>query len=389
MYNFDDIANRRNTYSYKWDVKENELPMWVADMDFKCLPEISLAIKKRLEIGAFGYSYTPDEYYEAFISFWKRRHNVLYKREDMVFSTGVVPSLSSSVRALSKEDDGVIIFTPVYNIFFNSIRNNKRRIIECPLIYKNDYYEIDFDLFSQLAKDKKNTLLIFCNPGNPVGRIWTKEELERVAKIAYDNGIIIVSDEIHADIARSDMSYIPFYSLSDIAKNNSISLISATKCFNMAGIQASAAISHNKEILKKFDRDLNTSECAEGNFFSFEATIAALNNGDIWLNELNQYIDNNFLYLEEYINKNLPKLKLTKREATYLEWINIKAYSNDSVKFRDFIRKRTGLYLSDGREYGEAGEGFLRINLATSKKNLIDGLDRLNKAIKIWENENN
>ena len=388
MYNFDELAKRRNTYSYKWDVKDNELPMWVADMDFNCLPEISEAIKKRLEINAFGYSYTPEEYYEAFISFWKRRHNVEYKRDEMVFSTGVVPSLSSAVRALSNIDDGVIIFTPVYNIFFNSIRNNKRRIIECPLIYKDNRYEIDYELFSKYAKDNKNTLLIFCNPGNPVGRIWTRDEMERVAKIAYDNNVIIVSDEIHADIVRSDLSYIPFYSLSDIAKNNSLSLISATKCFNMAGVQASLALSANKEILKKFDRDLNTSECAEGNFFCFEATIAALNNGDNWLNELNLYIDNNFKYLEDYLNKYLPKLKLTKREATYLAWVNISAYSNDSLKFRDFIREKTGLFVSDGVEYGASGEGFIRINLATSLSNVKDGLLRLSNGIKIWEEIN-
>ena len=387
MYNFDDVAKRRNTYSYKWDVRDNELPMWVADMDFNCLPEISLAIKKRLEINAFGYSYTPEEYYEAFISFWKRRHNVSFKRDEMVFSTGVVPSLSSSVRALTKEGDGVIIFTPVYNIFFNSIRNNKRRIIECPLIYKNDTYEIDYDLFNKIAKDEKNTMLIFCNPGNPVGRIWTKDEMDKVAKIANENNIIIISDEIHADIVKSGKSYIPFYSVSDIARKISLSLISATKCFNMAGIQASVALSSNQEILKKFDRDLNTSECAEGNFFCFEATISALNNGDRWLDELNLYIDNNFNYLEDYLKKNLPNLKLVKREATYLAWINISYYSNDSVKFRDYIREKTGLYVSDGAEYGEAGEGFLRINLATSKANVIDGLNRLSTGIKLWEDK--
>lgn len=387
MYNFDDLALRRNTYSYKWNVKENELPMWVADMDFKVLDEITLAIKNRLDIKAYGYSYTPDEYYEAFIDFWKRRHNVEFKKEEMVFSTGVVPSLSSAVRSLSNVSDGVIIFTPVYNIFFNSIINNKREIIECPLIYNDGYYEIDFELFEKLAKDEKNTLLILCNPANPVGRIWSKEELEMVAKIAKENNIIVVSDEIHADIVEDGYGYIPFYNVSDIARDISLNLISATKCFNMAGIQASVALSHNKDILKKFDRDLNTSECAEGNFFSFEATIAALNNGDLWLKELNQYIDLNFEYLNEFIEKELPKLKVTKRKATYLAWINIKEYSNDSLEFTKFIREKTGLFISDGIEYGRAGEGFVRINLATSKKNVIDGLNRLKKGIELYSSK--
>lgn len=384
MYDFDTLAKRRNTYSYKWNVKENELPMWVADMDFKVLDDIKLAIEERLEIGAFGYSYTPDEFYDAFINFWDRNHNVKFKKEEMVFSTGVVPSLSSAVRSLSNIGDGVIIFTPVYNIFFNSIRNNKRDIIECPLIYKDNRYEIDYELFNKLAKNPKNTLLIFCNPGNPVGRIWTKDELEKVSKIAYDNNILIVSDEIHADIVKTGLKYVPFYSLSDMANNISISLLSATKCFNMAGIQASVALSKNKEILKKFDRDLNTSECAEGNFFSFAATIAALNKGDLWLRELNQYIDINFDILNEFIKNELPALKVIKREATYLAWIDIKAYSNDSVLFTKFIREKTGLFISDGREYGNSGEGFVRINLATNHENVKDGLNRLKKGIELF-----
>ena len=385
MYDFDNTANRRNTYSLKWDVKENELPMWVADMDFRCAPEIFEAINERLSIGALGYSNTPNSYFEAFKAFWERRHNVSYNIKDMVFSTGVVPSLSSAVRALTNIGDGVIILTPVYNIFFNSIRNNKRNFIECPLIYNsNGTYDIDFEAFELVAQDKNNTMLIFCNPGNPTGRIWTKDELIRIGDICKKNNITVVSDEIHCDIIKEGEKYIPFYSVNDVCKDISLTLISATKCFNMAGIQASLALSSNKEILRRFNRQLNTDECAEGNFICYGATIAALNKGEAWLNEMNKYVDNNFKLLEEFL-KDYPELVLTKRSATYLAWLNISKLTNESEKFTKFLRDKTGLFITEGDEYGKSGKGFVRINLATSKANLLDGLNRFKIGVKLWK----
>lgn len=385
MYDFDNTANRRNTYSLKWDVKENELPMWVADMDFRCAPEIFEAINERLSIGALGYSNTPNSYFEAFKAFWERRHNVSYNIKDMVFSTGVVPSLSSAVRALTNIGDGVIILTPVYNIFFNSIRNNKRNFIECPLIYNsNGTYDIDFEAFELVAQDKNNTMLIFCNPGNPTGRIWTKDELIRIGDICKKNNITVVSDEIHCDIIKEGEKYIPFYSVNDVCKDISLTLISATKCFNMAGIQASLALSSNKEILRRFNRQLNTDECAEGNFICYGATIAALNKGEAWLNEMNKYVDNNFKLLEEFL-KDYPELVLTKRSATYLAWLNISKLTNESEEFTKFLRDKTGLFITEGDEYGKSGKGFVRINLATSKANLLDGLNRFKIGVKLWK----
>ncbi|MCR5113848.1 MAG: PatB family C-S lyase [Acholeplasmatales bacterium] len=385
MYDFDNTANRRNTYSLKWDVKENELPMWVADMDFRCAPEIFEAINERLSIGALGYSNTPNSYFEAYKAFWERRHNVSYNIEDMVFSTGVVPSLSSAVRALTNIGDGVIILTPVYNIFFNSIRNNKRNIIECPLIYNsNGTYDIDFEAFELVAQDKNNTMLIFCNPGNPTGRIWTKDELIRIGDICKKNNITVVSDEIHCDIIKEGEEYIPFYSVNDVCKDISLTLISATKCFNMAGIQASLALSSNKEILRRFNRQLNTDECAEGNFICYGATIAALNKGEAWLNEMNKYVDNNFKLLEEFL-KDYPELVLTKRSATYLAWLNISKITNESEEFTKFLRDKTGLFITEGDEYGKSGKGFVRINLATSKANILDGLNRFKIGVKLWK----
>ncbi len=381
MYNFDDIAKRRNTYSLKWDVKDNELPMWVADMDFKCCDVITKAIKDRADIGAYGYSDVPDEYFDSYISFWRDRHNVILEKKDMIFSLGVVPSLSTAVRSLTKVAERVVILTPVYNIFFNSIYNNGRYIIEIPLDYKNGEYNINYSALEEELKNPQTTLLILCNPHNPVGRIWTSEELTRIGHLCNKNNVTIVSDEIHCDIVRENKSYTSFYSLDDECKNNSVVLLSATKCFNMAGIHSSIAVIHNRVLRHKFNRELNNSECAEGNFFSFEPVIAALNEGRVWLDEVNKYIDNNFKYYYDFIKNNIPDAKAIKEDATYLAWLDISNITEDDIELQKFIREDTGLYVTEGSEYGKAGKGFLRINLATSLENVQNGLKRLKKGI--------
>ena len=381
MYNFDDIANRRNTYSLKWDVKDNELPMWVADMDFKCCDVITKAIKDRADIGAYGYSDIPDEYFDSYVSFWRDRHNVILEKKDMIFSLGVVPSLSASVRALTNVAERVVILTPVYNIFFNSIYNNGRYIIEIPLEYKNNEYSIDYSKLEEELKNPQTTLLILCNPHNPVGKIWTKEELTKIGHLCINNNVTIVSDEIHCDITRNNKNYTSFYSLDDECKNNSVVLLSATKCFNMAGVHSSIAVIHNRRLYNKFNRELNNSECAEGNFFSFAPVIAALNDGREWLKELNEYIDGNFEYYYDFIKNSIPLAKTIKEDATYLAWLDVSAITDDDRELQAFIRENTGLYVSDGSEYGKAGKGFLRINLATSRENVQEGLKRLKKGI--------
>ncbi len=385
MYDFDDIAERRNTDSLKWNVKEHELPMWVADMDFKAPECIKNIILERLNVCAYGYSDVPEEYYNAFISFWQDKHNVSFDRDDMIFSTGVVPSLSSAVRALTNVAERVVILTPVYNIFFNSIYNNGRNIVEIPLLYNDGKYSVDYNSLENELKNPQATMLIMCNPHNPVGVIWSKEELAKIGHLCAINNVIVVSDEIHSDISRNNMNYNSFYDINDECKNNSIVLISASKAFNLAGFQASVAVIHNRKIYNKFNRELNTSECAEGNFFSFYASIAALNEGRDWLNEVNLYIDKNFEYYYDFINKNIKNVKTIKEEATYLAWLDVRDITIDDIKLSKYIRETTGLYISSGSSYGKSGRGFLRINLATSKKNVIDGLNRLKEGIELFQ----
>ena len=386
MYDFDNIAERRNTGSLKWDVKENELPMWVADMDFKAPECIRKIIEERLEVCAYGYSDVPEEYYDSYIKFWNDKHKVLFDRNDMIFSTGVVPSLSASVRALTNVAERVVILTPVYNIFFNSIYNNGRNIIEIPLLLNDGKYSIDYASLENELKNPQTTMLIMCNPHNPVGVIWSKEELAKIGHLCAINDVVVVSDEIHSDITRNNMNYNSFYGINDECKNNSIVLVSASKAFNLAGFQASMAVIHNRKLYNKFNRELNTSECAEGNFFSFYASIAAFNEGREWLNELNLYIDKNFEYYYDFIKNNIKNAKTIKEEATYLAWLDVRDITMDDIKLSKFIRERTGLYISAGSSYGKSGRGFLRINLATSKKNVIDGLNRLKKGIELFSN---
>ena len=386
MYDFDNIAERRNTGSLKWDVKENELPMWVADMDFKAPECIRRIIEERLDVCAYGYSDVPEEYYDSYIKFWNDKHKVLFDRNDMIFSTGVVPSLSASVRALTNVAERVVILTPVYNIFFNSIYNNGRNIIEIPLLLNDGKYSIDYDSLENELKNPQTTMLIMCNPHNPVGVIWSKEELAKIGHLCAINDVVVLSDEIHSDITRNNMNYNSFYGINDECKNNSIVLVSASKAFNLAGFQASMAVIHNRKLYNKFNRELNTSECAEGNFFSFYASIAAFNEGREWLNELNLYIDKNFEYYYDFIKNNIKNAKTIKEEATYLAWLDVRDITMDDIKLSKFIREKTGLYISAGSSYGKSGRGFLRINLATSKKNVIDGLNRLKKGIDLFLN---
>ena len=360
--------------------------MWVADMDFKAPECIRRIIEERLDVCAYGYSDVPEEYYDSYIKFWNDKHKVLFDRNDMIFSTGVVPSLSASVRALTNVAERVVILTPVYNIFFNSIYNNGRNIIEIPLLLNDGKYSIDYDSLENELKNPQTTMLIMCNPHNPVGVIWSKEELAKIGHLCAINDVVVLSDEIHSDITRNNMNYNSFYGINDECKNNSIVLVSASKAFNLAGFQASMAVIHNRKLYNKFNRELNTSECAEGNFFSFYASIAAFNEGREWLNELNLYIDKNFEYYYDFIKNNIKNVKTIKEEATYLAWLDVRDITMDDIKLSKFIREKTGLYISAGSSYGKSGRGFLRINLATSKKNVIDGLNRLKKGIDLFLN---
>ena len=377
---FDEIVDRSNTGSLKWDVNKGELPMWVADMDFRTAPCITEAFVKRAEHGIYGYTLITDEWYEAYMSWWKNRHGFAIERDWLVFCTGVVPAISSIVRKLTTVGENVVVMTPVYNIFFNSIINNGRKVLESKLIYKDREYSIDYDDLNSKLADSQTTMLLLCNPHNPIGKIWDRDTLQRIGQMCADNNVLVVSDEIHCDIVKPGLGYIPFASVSDVCRDNSITCVSPTKAFNIAGIQTAAVIVPNRNIRAKVDRGLNTDEVAEPNVFAQIAPIAAFGKGGSWLDELNAYLWENRVYAEEFISREIPSLFTVKGEATYLLWIDCTQMSGLPQRLGRYVRETSGLYLSDGRAYRN-GEGFLRMNLACPRVLLEDGLKRLKKSM--------
>lgn len=380
-YDFDSLVDRRNTNSYKYDVEDNILPMWVADMDFKCAPKIIEALEKRVQHGIFGYSIVPNSWYYAYINWWDRRHNFKMSKDWLIFVSGVVPAISSIVRRLTLPAEKVLIQTPVYNIFFNSIINNGRYVAENPLVYQNGTYEIDFIDLEKKLQDPQVTLMILCNPHNPVGKIYNKEELDKIGKLAYKYHVVVVSDEIHCDITSPNYHYIPFASFSKTNLDNSITCLSASKAFNLAGLQSAAVCIPNKALFNKVNRGLNNDEIAEPNAFAIIGTITAFNECEDYLEEMCSYIEKNRKIVQKYLNDFIPEIKLVNSQATYLLWLDCSALNIDADTLQSFIKEKTGLYLCSGLEYGIPGKYFLRMNIACSVKILKDGLNRLLKAI--------
>ena len=381
MYNFDKLTNRFNTLSIKWDIKDNELPMWVADMDFETAPEIIEALKDRVNHGIYGYTDVSSDWYNSISNWWKTRHNLDLKPEWLMFCTGVVPAISSIVRKITSVAENVVLQTPVYNIFFNSIYNNGRNILESPLIYKDGTYSIDFIDLEEKLKNPQTTLMILCNPHNPIGKIWDKDTLAKIGHLCKKHNVVVLSDEIHCDLTDPDKEYIPFSSVNEECMNNSITCIAPTKTFNLAGLQTSAIFVPNKELRHKVNRGINTDEVAEPNCFAVNAAIAAFTKGEPWLNELRKYIYENKEIVKKYLNENLKDIYLVPSEATYLLWLDCSKVTNDSKELTSFIRKETGLFLSNGTQYGNTGKTFIRMNIACPKERLLDGLNRFKNGI--------
>ena len=380
-YNFDEIAKRENTYSLKYDETKVESPMWVADMDFKTYPGVIKAIEERTKIGAYGYSLIPDEYFDTIISWWKRRHNVTFNKEWMIFSSGVVCSLSSIVRKLTSVGENVLIQSPCYNIFYNSIINNGRNIVSNDLVYENGEYHIDFIDLDRKLSNPQTSMMILCNPHNPIGKIWTKEELEQIGFLAKKHNVIVVSDEIHCDFVSPSLHYVPFYSVNETNRDISITLVSPGKTFNLAGLHTSCAIVKNPYLRHKVWRGLNTDEVAEPNFFAIASSIGAYKDGDEWVDELNEYIYENKKIFTEMLNKEVPFIHVVPSNATYLLWVDISSLHLDSVSFTKYLLETVSLRVSDGLEYGHNGDNFIRVNLATNKENVIIGANKLIQAI--------
>ena len=380
-YDFDTVVDRRNTGSLKWDVKDGELPMWVADMDFMTAPEIREALLDRVKHGVFGYNVVTRDWYDAIEHWWDKRHGFKIEDEWLIFCTGVVPAISSIVRKLTDVGDNVLIQPPVYNIFYNSVLNNGRKVLECPLVFDKHRYYIDFeDLESKLSL-QKTTLMILCNPHNPIGKIWDAQTLAKIGELCEKYNVTVVSDEIHCDLTDPGKSYVPFASVSEVCRDISVTCMAPTKAFNIAGIQCAAVCAPNAKLRSLVDRGLNTDEVAEPNSFAITATVAAFTRGEKWLDALRQYIFENKKTATEFLNVNLPCVKPVLSEATYLMWLDCSEVSPDASKLADFARERTGLYVCSGEQYGISGKSFLRLNVACPKSVLVDGLNRLREAV--------
>ena len=386
-YNFDKIPNRRGTNSLKWDVDKKELPMWVADMDFETVPEVQEALVQRVAHGVYGYSIIPDEWAESYVNWWEKRHHFTMDPKKLIFTTGVIPALSSAVRKLTTPAENVLIQTPVYNNFFNSIRNNGRNAVENELIYDGKEYFVNWELLEKQLADPQTTLMILCNPQNPGGKIWDRETLARIGALCKENGVVVISDEIHCDITAPGKEYIPFASVDETCRDISVTCIAPTKTFNLAGLQTAAVYAENPLLHHRMWRRLNTDEVAEPNAFAIQAAIAAFTYGEEWLDEMREYVAGNKQYVTEFLQQHIPQIHAVAGDATYLMWLDCSRITESGRQLAKFIRKTSGLYVSGGNQYGAGGEKFLRLNVATSKALVEDGMQRLQESIEAWTKE--
>lgn len=378
-YDFDTITSRRGTNSYKWDslpADKDILPLWVADMDFRTAPAITEALARRVAHDIFGYVRVPDEYYTAVTRWFERRHHWTFRKEWMIYTSGVVPAVSAVIKALTEPGDGVVVQTPVYNCFFSSIRNNGCRVVTNPLIYEDGTYHIDFDDLERKVKEPGVKLLLLCNPHNPAGRVWTREELCRIGEICQRNNVTVLSDEIHCELVFSGHTYTPYASVSEEHLWNSVTCVSPSKSFNIAGLQIASIIARDETVRQRIDRAININEVCDVNPFGVEATIAAYNEGEDWLLELLDYLKANYDCLCAFFRTHLPEIPVTKLEGTYLVWTDCRALHLPSDILQTRLLETTGLWLNSGTMYGAEGEGFLRWNIACPRSVLQDALSR-------------
>ncbi|PTN09280.1 MalY/PatB family protein [Mangrovibacterium marinum] len=384
QYNFDEIIIRKESNSYKWDSNPapDILPLWVADMDFKTAPAIVEALARRVQHAVFGYAKVPDAYYKAVISWFKRRHNFTVEQDWILYTTGVVPAISAIILAMTTPGDKVLVQEPVYNCFFSSIRNNQCQAVSNDLIYKDVKYTIDFDDLERKAADPQVTLMLLCNPHNPAGRAWTKDELLRIGEICFRHDVLVVSDEIHCDLVYPGRTHIPFASLGQQFLENSVTCIAPSKSFNLAGLQVANIFAFDPEYRKRIDKAININEVCDINPFAVEGLIAAYTNPDSerWLDELKVYLLENYRLVEAFLAQNLPQFPLLPLEATYLVWINTAVLNKSSEELIQFMLESEHVWLNEGIVYGQAGEGFIRLNIACPRAVLQEGLGRIKKA---------
>lgn len=383
-YDFDEIIDRCGTNCVKWDGAENPdvLPMWVADMDFRTAPAIIEALSRRVDHGVFGYTRVPQSYYESITGWFARRHGWNIDNDWIIYTSGVVPALSAIIKALTVPGDKVLIQTPVYNCFFSSIRNNGCEIVESPLVYADNTYSIDFEDLERKVSDPKVKAMILCNPHNPAGRVWSRDELIRIGEICIRHDVVVIADEIHCELVMPGYEYTPFASISEEFSRHSVSCVSPSKAFNIAGLQIANIVCADAGRRAKIDRAININEVCDVNPFGVIALQAAYNEGAEWLDQLLEYIHGNYEYMRRFCEEHLPDFPITKLEGTYLVWMDCRKFGMTSAELEKALIQDAKLWLNAGTMYGKDGEGFMRWNIACPRARMIEGLKRFEQLAK-------
>lgn len=382
-YDFDEVISRRGTLSYKWDSATDAevLPLWVADMDFRTSPAIIKALQRRVAHGIFGYTRVPDAYYQAVTNWFARRHGWNIQREWMIYTSGVVPAVSAVIKALTVPGDKVLVQTPVYNCFFSSIRNNGCTLAASPLLRIGNTWQMDFEDLERKASDPDVKVFLLCNPHNPVGRVWTREELLKAGEICSRHGVTVVSDEIHCELVYPGHAYTPFASISGDFSARAIVCISPSKAFNIAGLQIANIVVPDEEVRRKIDKAININEVCDVNPFGVTATIAAYTEGEEWLNQLLVYLQANYKWMQDYCRTHLPDFPISDLEGTYLVWMDCSILHKTSDVLEQELLDESKLWLNAGTMYGAEGEGFMRWNIACPRSVLAEGLERFRSYV--------
>lgn len=387
-YNFDQIIDRKNTNALKTDVlkerygRDDLVPLWVADMDFLSPPEVTEAIIERAKHGLFGYTCASQAYYNSIINWVKTQHDWEIKQEWLSFIPGIVKGIAFVIDCFTTKEDNIIIQPPVYHPFRIIPTLHQRKVVDNPLKLKAGRFYMDFDNLKSVINSSNSKILILCNPHNPGGRVWTRQELVDLAEICYDNNILVISDEIHSDLALQENKHIPFASVSEKAANNSITFMAPSKTFNIAGIVSSFAVVQNEELRTKFYNYLVSSELEDGHIFAYTATQAAYEHGSEWLSQLKEYIWSNVQFVNNYLKMNIPEIKVMIPEASFLLWLDCRELNLSQEKLESLFVNDAKLALNTGTMFGKGGKGFMRLNLGSPRSVLEIALNNLQKALK-------
>ncbi|MGG1660234.1 MalY/PatB family protein [Brevibacillus sp. NRS-1366] len=387
MYRFDERIDRQGTNSVKWETNhpdyngEGMLPLWVADMDFACPPEVTEALIKRASHPIYGYPMKQVSFYQSLQEWIHKRFGITVEESWMTGIPGVVPGLHVAIEAFTAMNDKVLVQTPVYHPFFHAVENRGRQVITSSLVEKAGRYEMNWDDLAQKLSDPRVKLMLLCSPHNPVGRVWTREELERLGTLCVEQGVIVVADEIHADLVYEKGSHTPYYSLAPELSSQSVTFLSASKTFNLAGLFTSYLLTENHQLLRDFSQTASKMGYENLNLFGMEATIAAFRHGEAWLTELLVYLRGNAEYLNRCLAKKLPEISMAVPEATYLGWMDFRLLGLSQAELNKLLRREAKLGLHDGVTFGSEGEGFQRINFGCPRVILEEAMSRLEQAI--------